>query len=92
MSNGDEKSIWATIRGVERDIHNLARDGCGHKEWHEATSKELRADLLAEVKARGEMGDKLFGKLDTLMMLVVGALGGIVVILLKPYLSAMFGK
>ena len=92
MPNGDEQAIWATIRAVERDIHNLARDGCGHKTWHEKTSSELRSDLLAEVLARGEMGDKLFKKLDNLMLLVVGALGGIIMILLKPYLSALFGK
>jgi hypothetical protein len=84
--------LWTAIRTVERDLGNLARDGCGHKEWHEKVSDELRADLIAEVKARGVMGDRLFSKLDTLMIMVVGALGGIIVILLKSYLPAIFGK
>jgi hypothetical protein len=38
------------------------------------------------------MGEKLFDKLDRLMALVIGALGGIIVILLKSYLPTIFGK
>jgi hypothetical protein len=94
MADGDQanQNVWTAIRTVERDLGNLAREGCGHKEWHEKASDDLRADLVAEVKARGIMGDRLFRKLDNLMVMVIGALGGIIVILLKPYLSAIFGK
>jgi hypothetical protein len=94
MANGDQAdhNLWTAIRTVERDLGNLARDGCGHKEWHEKVSDELRANLVAEVKARGVMGDRLFAKLDNLMIMVVGALGGIIVNLLKSYLPAIFGK
>ncbi|MFA6509989.1 MAG: hypothetical protein WCV62_05990 [Candidatus Peribacteraceae bacterium] len=90
MANGDD--VWKAIDKLRDDHTNLARDGCGHKEWHERTSNELRQDLISEIKARGAMGDKIFGKLDNLMLMVVGALGGIVVILLKSYLPMIFGK
>jgi hypothetical protein len=90
MANGED--VWDDIKELRRDLKNLAKEGCGHKEWHEWTSAELRADLLAEVKARGVMGNRLFAKLDNLMIMVVGALGGIIVILLKSYLPAIFGK
>ena len=84
--------MWVDIKDMRRDITNLAKDGCGHKEWHEKVSNELRQDLTAEIKERSAMGDKLFSKLDRLMALVIGALGGIIVILLKSYLPAVFGK
>ena len=90
LANGD--NVWVDIKDMRRDITNLAKDGCGHKEWHEKVSNELRQDLIAEVKERGAMGDKLFNKLDRLMALVIGALGGIIVILLKSYLPTIFGK
>ena len=90
MANGD--NVWVDIKDMRRDITNLAKDGCGHKEWHEKVSNELRQDLIAEVKERSAMGEKLFDKLDRLMALVIGALGGIIVILLKSYLPAVFGK
>lgn len=90
MANGDD--VWRAIDKLRDDHQNLAREGCGHREWHEKALNDLREDLIAEVKARGAMGDLLFRKLDSLMVMVIGALGGIVVILLKSYLPAIFGK
>ena len=90
LANGD--SVWPEIKELRQDLKTLAKDGCGHKEWHEKVSNELRQDLIAEVKERSAMGEKLFNKLDRLMALVIGALGGIIVILLKSYLPAVFGK
>ena len=90
LANGD--SVWPEIKELRQDLKTLAKDGCGHKEWHEKVSNELRQDLIAEIKERGAMGEKLFDKLDRLMALVIGALGGIIAILLKSYLLEVFGK
>ena len=90
MANGD--NVWPEIKELRQDLKNLAKEGCGYKEWHERTSNELRQDLISEIKERGAMGEKLFNKLDRLMALVIGALGGIIVILLKSYLPTIFGK
>lgn len=90
MANGDD--VWKAIDKLRDDHQNLARDGCGHKEWHEKVSEAIRQDLVMERKDRQDMGDKLFRKLDNLMIMVIGALGGIIVILLKSYLPAIFGK
>ena len=90
MANGD--NVWVDIKELRVDLKNLAKDGCGHKEWHERTSNELRQDLSAEIVARETMGDRLYRKLDRLTAMVIGALGGIIVILLKSYLPAIFGK
>lgn len=92
MPNGDNSSLWRSIEKVQDDVQNLARDGCGHKEWHEKVSEAIRQDLVSERKDREKMGEKLFKKLDTLMAMVLGALGGIIVILLKSYLPVILGK
>lgn len=92
MPNGDNSSLWRSIEKVQDDVQNIAREGCGHKEWHEKVSEAIRADLITERKDREIMGDKLFRKLDSLMVMVIGALGGIIVILLKVYLPGGFGK
>lgn len=91
MPNGDQ-AIWDAIRRAESETRNLARDGCGHKEWHEKISNDIRTDLVTERKDRELMGEKLFSKLDTIYWMVIGSLGGIIVVLLKSYLPAIFGK
>lgn len=58
MANGDA-TIWDDLKELRRDLSNLARDGCGHKMWHEGVSKELRADLVMERKERMDMGKEL---------------------------------
>jgi hypothetical protein len=61
VPNGDqhERTLWTAITEVQKDIYNLARDGCGHKQWHESTSREIRSDLIAERRDREKMGEKL---------------------------------
>jgi hypothetical protein len=58
VANGDA-TVWDDLKELRRDLSNLARDGCGHKLWHEGTTRELRADFNAERKERVEMGKEL---------------------------------
>lgn len=63
MGNGDD-AVWSDIKELRRDMSNLARDGCGHKKWHEETSKEIRADLNTERRERVAMGETLTEKIE----------------------------
>lgn len=56
MANGDDP-MWKAIEKLRDDHKNLARDGCGHKIWHEKIADELRDDLTAERKDREHMGE-----------------------------------
>lgn len=65
MANGDDP-MWKAIEKLRDDHKNLAKDGCGHKEWHEKVSENIRVDLTAERKDREHLGEFILKEMKEL--------------------------
>jgi hypothetical protein len=61
MPNGE--GVWNDIKEVRKDITNLAKDGCGHRVWHDKGLEELRQGLIFERKDREHLGEFILKEL-----------------------------